>query len=184
MKTINYFKISGFLFLGLAVAALCLSMPGTSLADDEAGFGKQRGPRAGAGPHAGPAGRPFGGIMQALRTLDLDEAQRESLKALFEQGRAEGIPLREQLAQSMDALSKAHENNADDTTLNQAIDAVVAAHQALYEHRMDIKEQVRAVLSPAQQAELMLSFREGRQKRQENRARQRGQRGRGGQDSR
>lgn len=145
--------------LGLTAIGLSAAVPAAGLAgqtDEHEAFAQgMRGQRMrGTAPHAGG---PHARIEQMMRRLELDEAQQETIRAILVAGRAAGEPLREQLGENLEALRLLQQDErAGDRALGTAVDAVIQARRALHEHHMSIKDQVREVLTPRQQAELVL----------------------------
>ena len=126
------------LTLTAAVAAL-LAGGTVALAQGPGGPGRQ-GPR-------GPGGVP--GV--ELRGLELTEAQREQVRALAEQYRASGAPVREQLAEARqaqrDALAVVPVNDGLIRATTQAL-AEAEAEAAIVQARL--RADVMALLTPEQ----------------------------------
>jgi protein CpxP len=132
--------------LTLGALALGLLAGGTALAQGPGGPGGPNGPGG-----RGPRGMP--GI--ELRGLDLTEAQREQIRALAEQYRESGGPVREQLAQAReaqrDALAVVPLNEGLVRSTTQAL-AEAAAQAAIVQARL--RADVLALLTPDQRQAL------------------------------
>jgi Spy/CpxP family protein refolding chaperone len=105
--------------------------------------------------------------------LSLSDDQVAKLKALFKSHREEMKPLQEKVKADMDALGKKKEAKASDAELKAALDALSADQKNVQELRQKHQEKIRGILTPEQQAKMVLNrpgkgkggFGEGRQHR-------------------
>ncbi len=138
--------------LSLSLIGIVVAVPGLSLGEEAAG--KPMPPAHAMGPREGG---PPGGLIMMLRRLDLDDAQRESIRGLLEEAREQGEPLRADLKEKMRSLAELYKDeDADDEAIDEAIDAVIEAHEELRLHREGTKEEIRDVLTSRQQAKFLL----------------------------
>lgn len=163
----NSFRAILVVILGLSVVGLMLAVPAVGHADEaddaRASASKRLDPRMRATKTRSPEGGSPHVLLRMLRQLDLDESQKERIRAVVGAARDEGEPLREELRESMVSLRSLFEDESGgEAELMEAIDAVLAARQALGDHRRGVKEQVREVLTPRQQAQLVLIAERGR----------------------
>jgi Spy/CpxP family protein refolding chaperone len=90
------------------------------------------------------------------KKLDLTDGQVSKLKALFKSQQAEMKPIREKMKTNMDALRKKREAKASEADLKTALDKLAADRQSMQELRKKHQEQIRGILTPEQQAKMVL----------------------------
>jgi Spy/CpxP family protein refolding chaperone len=113
----------------------------------------------------GPGGRGRGpggpGLFPGLQRLDLNDQQREQLRALMEDNRPQGEPGQ----QLRDAEMKLHAAILSDAPDARAIDSlkasINAAHAAELDHQVQMLGQVAQILTPEQRQELVKIESEG-----------------------
>ena len=125
----------------IAVVGSLFALPCLGLA--QPGEGRGRG-------HRGPGGR--GGDMRALRGLDLSDAQRDDVRAIFEEMRATGNMKR--VAESRKALNDAVETLADDGEIQNLAFQLGEAEAAAAIERKQIQQRVEDVLTDEQRQTL------------------------------
>jgi Spy/CpxP family protein refolding chaperone len=90
-----------------------------------------------------------------IQQLDLTDAQREQLRTLIESSRPAGDPG----AAIKDAEQKLHAAVLADPPDLQAIEALkaalITAHAATLDHRIEMMEKLAQILTPAQKQELL-----------------------------
>ncbi|WP_243042319.1 Spy/CpxP family protein refolding chaperone [Dyella sedimenti] len=120
------------------------------------------GPHGGWHGHGGH-GAPFG----AFDKLNLTDAQKASIKQIVQGAFAQGKSQREALRQQREAFAQLTPNAAGyQAAANSLAQAEAAATQARVLQRANIRAQIYAVLTPAQQAQLA-QFKADRQARRQ-----------------
>lgn len=160
----------------IAVTALVLGMAGIAAAQPGPG-GRGPGGRGPGGPDGvgGPMGGLFGLQVDALRGLDLTDAQRQQVRSIMESHREEARALAERGRTTMEALNAATQTATDENAIRQqgeALGAVLADAAVL---RSRVRSEVWAVLTTEQQAkaEQLRAERENRMKERQQRMQQR-----------
>ena len=105
----------------------------------------------------GPGGqnRMAQGIRAALSTLDLSDAQKEKIKAIFESHKEEGAALRAQAKADRDALKAAASAAKPDPAVVGAAFLKVRADGETAKAKMKaVRAEIDAVLTPEQRAKL------------------------------
>jgi len=128
------------LFAAFALAA------GTALAQ----------PGPGPGPGAGPGrGRVARAVREAMSILDLTDAQKAKVKAIFAAQRTENAAFRAQVQADRAALKAAAAAvDPDPATVGAAFLKVRANGKAVAEKMKAVRAQIEAVLTPEQKAKL------------------------------
>ena len=139
---------------GMMVAAL-LGMMMMTTADMTARGGGERGPR----------------IMKHLRGLDLTEAQKEQIKAIAEEFRAEHADEIEQM-KSLHQQAREQRQNGDNEGAKATMEQAREIRESMKEAHGELKEAILAVLTDEQRAEL-----EERKERCGDKKKKRGERG-------
>jgi Spy/CpxP family protein refolding chaperone len=107
-----------------------------------------------AQPAPGP-GRFARGIRAAMATLDLSDAQKAKIKAIFESHKGEGQALREQAKSDRDALkAAASAAKPDPAVVGAAFLKVRADGEAAKAKMQAVRAEIDAVLTPEQKAKL------------------------------
>lgn len=110
----------------------------------------QPGPGGPGGPN-----RLAQGIRAAMATLDLSDAQKEKIKAIFESHKEEGAALRAQAKADRDALkAAASAAKPDPATVGAAFLKVRADGEAAKAKMKAVRAEIDAVLTPEQRAKL------------------------------
>jgi Spy/CpxP family protein refolding chaperone len=108
-----------------------------------------------AQPAPGGPGKFARGIRAAMATLDLTDAQKAKVKAIFESHKDDGAALRSQAKANRDALkAAASAPNPDPATVGAAFLAVRADGEAAKAKMQAVKAEIDAVLTPEQRAKL------------------------------
>ena len=108
-----------------------------------------------AQPAPGGPGRFARGIRAAMATLDLTDAQKEKVKAIFASHRDEGQAFRDQARANRTALkAAASAPNPDPAEVGAAFLKVRADGQAAKAKMQAVKAEIDAVLTPEQRAKL------------------------------
>jgi Spy/CpxP family protein refolding chaperone len=107
-----------------------------------------------AQPGPGP-NRLAQGIRAAMATLDLSDAQKEKIKAIFASHKEEGAALRAQAKADRDALkAAASAAKPDPATVGAAFLKVRADGEAAKAKMKAVRAEIDAVLTPEQRAKL------------------------------
>jgi len=154
------------------IAALVLTVAGAVAAagvlhaQGQGGFGPGHRGRGGfAGGRFGFGGAPG---LEMLRQLDLTDAQRQQVKAIFEQHKAEFQPIRERIHTALEAQRTAAEATPpDDAAIRAKATDVAAAEADLAVTLAHVRAEVFAVLTPDQQAKALQLKQQREQKRAE-----------------
>lgn len=129
--------------------------------------------QAARGRDRGEGGRPG---------LDLTEAQKTAMRECRESGREEMKTARERLQTEVRALRGVMEgSNPSDAAISAAVRKVRDARTALQQARQGQQEKMAAILTPRQQAQMILGMAD-RMERRGERAQGRAGRARGGED--
>jgi Spy/CpxP family protein refolding chaperone len=108
-----------------------------------------------AQPAPGTPGRFARGIRAAMATLDLTDAQKEKVKAIFVSHKEDGQALREQMRTDRAALkAAASAANPDPAEVGAAFLKVRADGDAVKAKMLAVKAEIDAVLTPEQRAKL------------------------------
>lgn len=100
-------------------------------------------------------GRTARGIRAAMAVLDLTDAQKEAIKAIFASHRDEGAAFRAQAKANREALkAAAAAAKPDPATVGAAFLKVRADAEAAKARRKAVRAEVDAVLTPEQRAKL------------------------------
>jgi Spy/CpxP family protein refolding chaperone len=120
----------------------------------------------GADDAAKASGESWGSGHQAgiFKDLGLDAGQSENLKAAWKEQAETAKPLREKRKADFEQLRALVDRKASDNDLSAAINALKADQQALEEQRKKQQEAIAALLTPRQQALLVLRMGEGMQR--------------------
>jgi len=155
----------------VATAALVLGTAAAGFAQP-GGFG--RGPGRGGGP-GGPLGPLVSLHVEALRGLDLTDAQREQVRSIMESHREEARAVAERSRTAMEALEAATQSGTDEAAIRQQGEALGVALGEAAVLRARVRAEVWGVLTAEQQAraEQLKAEREARMKERRERAQQR-----------
>ncbi len=108
-----------------------------------------------AQPAPGAPGKFVRGIRAAMATLDLTDAQKAKVKAIFESHKDEGAAFHDQAKANRDALkAAAAAANPDPAVVGAAFLKVRADGQAAKVKMQAVKAEIDAVLTPEQRAKL------------------------------
>jgi Spy/CpxP family protein refolding chaperone len=154
-------RFMGWVAVGLALGALVLALNLNACAGEK-GFSKgkkdgtrKEAPRGGEMDGSGDFNGP--GMIERMKSkLDLSDEQVQKLKALVGTARKDGKPLREKLSEDVKVLARKLKDGARDSELTALLDKVQADHKALQAHRERQMEAVRKILSPTQQAKMVV----------------------------
>ncbi len=107
-------------------------------------------------------GNEKGGVNQVEKMkekLGLSDSQASKLKDLFKKQREDMTPLRDQMKIDMDTLQQKVDMKAPDSEIKKLLDKLDADRKGMESGREKMKDQLRAILSPTQQAKLVLGMR-------------------------
>lgn len=108
-----------------------------------------------AQPAPGGPGKLAQGIRAAMATLDLSDAQKEKIKAIFASHKDEGAALREQAKADREALKAAASAAKPDPAVVGAAFLKVRANGETAKAKMKaVRAEIDAVLTPEQRAKL------------------------------
>jgi Spy/CpxP family protein refolding chaperone len=106
-------------------------------------------------PAPGGPGRFARGVRAAMATLDLSDAQKDKVKAIFVSHKGDGQAFREQMKADRDALrTAASAANPDPAEVGAAFLKVRANGQAAAAKMKAVKAEIDAVLTPEQRSKL------------------------------
>jgi len=88
----------------------------------------------------------------------LTDDQSAKLKALFKSRREEAKPLREKMRVEIDTLRLDVDSNASEGQLKAALDKLAADKKTMQASNESFKEKLRAILTPKQQAQMLLAM--------------------------
>jgi Spy/CpxP family protein refolding chaperone len=91
------------------------------------------------------------------KDLGLSDDQVEKLKALFKSHREELKPLQEKMKTDVDTLRTKKEAKATDSELKPVLDLLSADRKNMQDLRQKQQEQIRGILTPDQQAKMVLN---------------------------
>lgn len=142
---------------GLMAAALVGTALTTYADDDQAPAGGDNHPGMGQGMDGGRMG---GGHMDMMKKkLNLTDDQASKLKDLFK-GRMEADkPLRDQMKIDVDTLQQKVDTKASDGDIKKLLDKLDAEQKQMQASREKMKDQLRSILTPTQQAKMVLGMR-------------------------
>jgi Spy/CpxP family protein refolding chaperone len=151
---------------GLWVGSLAMSLLASSAlvvrADDEkqsagdspAAMGGQGGDPDGMG-----GGMMGGGAERMKEKLGLSDSQATQLKTLFKKQMEGNKPLRDQMRIDMDTLQQRVDLKASDSDIKKLLDKLEAERKEMDSSREKMKDQLKTILSPTQQAKMVLGMR-------------------------
>ena len=142
----------------VALVGSLFALPCLSLAQPGEGYGHGRGRRGSGGP---------GDNMRVLRKLDLSDAQRDSVRAIFEEMRATGNMKR--VAESRKALNDAVEALADDGEIKDLAFQLGEAEGEAAIERKQMQQKIEDVLTDDQRQKLSEKKAERKAKIEESR---------------
>lgn len=158
VKTFNFLFPSGlmalvFLAISMPVLPESLPPPGNDMRND--GFFP---PMPGASFNAFlPMGRP-GFLDELKKKLALTKEQGEKLKNLFESKIQEDKILNDQLSLDLAALRLLFDEKGLDSSLKEALGKISDDQAAIQESEKAFREKINAVLTPKQQAQLIVEI--------------------------
>ena len=137
------------IWAGAFAALIAIAISAPLVAQPPQGPGRGAG-RAGFGGPMGPGGPGLG--LSILRSLNLTDAQREQVRALTEERRAQapgrqGAELQRQLELAIFA------DTPDQQKIEELKTAIAATHQAELAARIDLETRVAQVLTPEQRVQ-------------------------------
>jgi Spy/CpxP family protein refolding chaperone len=147
MKSKGRFWIAGLMVAGLALTAVVW-------AEEEAG--DQDHPGMGHGMDGGMMGQDHLGMLK--KKLGLTDDQSEKLKALFKKQMEENKTLRDQTKIDMDTLQLKVDSKASEDEIHKLLDKLDTEHRSLQSSREKMKGKVREILTPTQQAKMLLGM--------------------------
>jgi periplasmic protein CpxP/Spy len=151
------------------LAAMVLAVAGTFVASG-AVLHAQRGPGFGQFEGRGRGGFGFGRApgLELLRQLDLTDQQREQIKGIVSQHKADFQQVRERLHAAMQAQHAAAEATpADEATIRAKANEVAAAQADMIVLGTKVRAEVFQILTPEQQAKAQQLKAQRDQRRQE-----------------
>ncbi len=105
--------------------------------------------------------RAGGGGERLAEALDLTAQQQEQMKALRAKQREEMKPLRGGVHEALAALRKLVDEGGSDAAIKAQLDALKAARTQMQAAQQKHQDEVAGILSPKQQAKLVLMFAHG-----------------------
>ena len=157
----------------LMATALMTVLSGASLAlaDHHGGpdGGQAQGPKPYHQFHQGGPMHPERWLGRLGDQLDLSEAQRDDIKAIIEDGEADGKALRDAAKQAREAEFRAVQERTSERALRKAVRASADARVDLMLHGFEMEKRIDKVLTDAQRAKLEAMKAERRAKMQEHR---------------
>ncbi len=112
-------------------------------------------------PQGGDEGGHHGmGLEKMKEKLGLTDDQATQMKALFKSRMDSGKTLRDQMKVDLDILKQKVDAKASNGDLKSALDTLSADKKAMDKNRQRMEDQVRQILTPMQQAKLVLSMQE------------------------
>jgi len=90
-----------------------------------------------------------------VHQLDLSDAQREQLRALMEAGRPEGDPGAAMRTPEQKLHAALLADPVDPQGIEAAKAAIIAAHTAELDHRIEMMQKVAQILTPEQKQQLL-----------------------------
>ena len=143
---------------GLLAATLVGAAVGVYADDEKAPAGHDNSPAMGQGMDGGMM--PEGGwIDKAKKKLGLTDDQASKLKDLFKSQMESNKPLRDQMKIDMDTLQQKIDTKASDADIKKLLDKLDAEQKEMQTSHEKMKDQLRSILSPTQQAKLVLVMR-------------------------
>jgi Spy/CpxP family protein refolding chaperone len=147
------------------VALMTTALVGTAFtlyADDaQAPAGGDDKPGMGQGTDPGPDGGMMGGdhMDKMKEKLGLSDDQAAKLKDLFKSQMEANKPLRDQMKIDMDTLQQKVDMKASDGDIKKLLDKLDSENKEMQASRDKMKDQLRSILTPTQQAKMVLGMR-------------------------
>ena len=141
---------------GFLTAALIGAAIGVYAQDDPAPAGGDS-PAMGQGMDGGMMGG--GWIDKAKEKLGLTDDQASKLKDLFKSQMEANKPLRDQMKIDMDTLQQKVDLKASDADVKKLLDKLDGEQKEMQTAHEKMKDQLRSILSPTQQAKMVLGMR-------------------------
>ncbi len=139
------------------LVVLAWSPAALSLADDSAPAGGDDHPGMGHGMDGGMMG---GGHLDKLKEkLGLTNDQAAKLKDVFKSQMEANKPLRDQMKIDVDTLQQKVDAKASDADIKKLLDKLETDNKQMQAGREKMKDQLRAILTPTQQAKMVLGMR-------------------------
>jgi|GEM_PF-1664140 len=124
--------------------------------DDKPGMGQNTGDE-----HEGMDGGAMGGRLDKMKEkLSLTDSQVSQLKTLFKKQMENNKPLRDQERIDMDTLQQEVDANASDADIKKLLDKLDGERKTLQSSREKMTDQLRTILTPSQQAKMVLGMRQ------------------------
>lgn len=149
MKSKGRFWIAGLMVAGLALSAVVW-------AEDKGSMGDQDHPGMGNQMDGGMMGQGHLGMLK--KKLGLTDSQADKLKDLFKKQMEENKTLRDQAKVDMDTLQLKVDSKASDDEIHKLLDKLDSEHQSLQSSREKMKAKIREILTPTQQAKMLLGM--------------------------
>jgi len=133
----------------------------TAYADDsQAPSGDNGKPSMGQGTDPGPDGGMMGGdqMDKMKEKLGLTDDQVSKLKNLFKSQMEANKPLRDQMKIDMDTLQQKVDMKASDGDIQKLLDKLDGEQKEMQASREKMKDQWKAILTPTQQAKMVLGM--------------------------
>ena len=148
------------LWLGSLLALFLMGTVSWARAD-EAAAGDDAAPMAHA-DHGMDGGMGMGGKMmdRMKEKLGLSDSQVSQLKDMFKKTREENQSLRDQAKIDMDTLQQKVDSKASDSDLKNLLDKLQKDKDGLTAARKKVVDQMRDILTPTQQAKMVLSMKQ------------------------
>jgi len=122
----------------------------------------------GGHPQMGDGGPRGMNIEKMKDKLGLTDDQVTKLKTLFESQKDANKALRDQMKIDLDTLQQKVDSKASDGDLKKALDALSTDKKAMDANRQKMEDQARQILTPSQQAKMVLGMMEHRGKMMKN----------------
>lgn len=144
---------------GLMAATLAGAVFTAYADDDQASTGGADKPGMGRGMDDGMGGGMMGGHLDRLKEkLSLTDDQVSKLKDLFKGQMEANKPLRDQMKIDIDTLQQKVDMKASDGDIKKLLDKLDTEHKQMTDSREKMKDQLRSILTPTQQAKMVLGM--------------------------
>lgn len=145
------------IWLAGLLAASLIGAAWTAYADDDQAPAGGDPPAMGQGMDGGMGG---GWMMdRAKKNLGLTDDQASKMKDLFKSQMEANKPLRDQMKIDMDTLQQKVDLKASDADIKKLLDKLDGEQKEMQASRDKMKDQMREILTPTQQAKMVLGMR-------------------------
>jgi len=141
----------------MIVSALLMSTPAIRAYADETGSPAME------APDHGPEQAPDAAKLQ--KKLGLTDDQTKKLESILQSQKAALQPLHEKMRDSMKTLRQQVDQKASDDDIKKTLDALKTNRDDMMAQHKQFQDQIQALLTPTQQAKMLLGHMHGMQKR-------------------